>query len=86
MSTLRLLRRTRGSTVVELDGKTYDVNGEGLMDGTWEIFPLMVYAVAGEQRTLVADPEERNRVVAALCELWDETGVAYLLERPEPEG
>ena len=71
---------TRDSFIVEFDGADYKVDGERGGDGTWEIFPDMVYTVAADgTRELVDDARLRNAVVAALREHWHEYDYPWTL-------
>lgn len=65
--TVKLIQLSRGQAIIEIDGELFNVNGEGTGDGTWEVFPLMVYERgAGEQWVLIQDAEKRWAIVGAL--------------------
>jgi len=69
--TARLVNLTRGQAIVEIDGESFNVNGEGLGDGTWEVFPLMVYErEAGGRWVLIQDRTRRRAIVDALRTCW----------------
>ena len=67
----RLLQLTRGEAIIDMDGESFNVNGEGLGDGTWEVFPLMVYERDSDGRwELIQDAAKRRAIVAALKTVW----------------
>ena len=69
--TVKLIQLSRGQAIIEIDGESFNVNGEGTGDGTWEVFPLMVYERgAGEQWVLIQDAEKRWAIVDALQTCW----------------
>ena len=71
MSGFSLKTLTRDSFVVEYDGKEYRINGERYGDGTWAIFPKMVYRAGAEgSLTLLEDKALKERLVAELRRNW----------------
>jgi hypothetical protein len=80
MDEIEILEHARGHVRLRMAGRIYQVDGEGLRNGPWVIFPLMVYAAAGPDLRRVEDAVERERIVAALCARWDAQGVAYEVE------
>ena len=69
--TARIVKLTRGQAIVEIDGEQFNVNGEGLGDGTWEVLPLMVYERGADDRwILIQDNERRRAIVDALQACW----------------
>lgn len=71
MSDFSLKTLTRDSFVVEFDGQKYKIDGERYGDGTWAIFPKMVYrADARGNLTLVKDEALRKKLVSELRRNW----------------
>jgi len=69
--TARLVNLTRGEAIVEIDDELFNVNGEGFGDGTWVVFPLMVYERGtGERWILIQDRVKRRTIVDALRTIW----------------
>ncbi|MDJ0760507.1 MAG: hypothetical protein QNJ19_14025 [Woeseiaceae bacterium] len=67
----RLVFLSPGQAFVDIDGEVFNVNGEGKGDGTWEVFPLMVYERAPDSRwVLIQDAGKRERIIAALKTCW----------------
>lgn len=85
MPSFTLKKLTRGQAIVEYNGHEYNVNGEGYGDGTWEIFPKMVYQLtgAGEWKFLEND-DLKAEIVSALRENWSNYHPAWSL-LPEKE-
>jgi len=42
--TVHLVDVTRDQAIAEMDGESFNVIGEGLGDGAWEVFPVIVYS------------------------------------------
>ena len=62
---------TRDSFIVEYDGCEYKIDGERYGDGTWQIFPKMVYrADADGKRTLLEDVTLKKELVSELRRNW----------------
>ena len=71
MASARLIQLTRGQAIIEVGGETFNVNGEGQGDGTWQVFPLMVYERGdGGRWELIQNAARRREVVAALKTCW----------------
>ena len=67
----RLVRLTHGQAIIEIDGESFNVNGEGLGDGTWEVFPLMVYERGDDGNwILIQDRLKRKAIVDGLKTCW----------------
>ncbi len=67
----RLVSLSRGQAVLDIDGERFNVNGEGQGDGTWQVFPLMVYEKATDDGwKLIQDAAKRQRIIAALKTCW----------------
>ena len=80
MSTFSLITLTRDSFIVDYDGIEYSVNGERGGDGTWDVFPQMVYQIVPDSRPrLVEDDALKAAIVAALFANWDQYGYDYTL-------
>ena len=83
MPSFELITLTRDSFVVKFDRREYKIDGERYDDGTWQIFPLMVYRYEdGESRGLVDDDELRAAVVTALLQHWSEYDFPWTLVLP----
>ena len=71
---------TRDSFIVDYDGVEYSVNGERGGDGTWDVFPKMVYrTVPDGLATLVEDEKLKAAIVAALFANWSQYDFDYTL-------
>ena len=69
--TAQLIQLTRGQAIIEIEGELFNVNGEGLNDGTWEVFPLMVYERGADKRwVLVQDRKKCRGIIEALRTCW----------------
>jgi len=84
MSSFSLKHLTRDSFIVEFENFEYTVSGERYGDGTWEIFPMMVYRLGTSGKLeLLQDESLKARIVAALKEHWHEYDLPWTLVLPD---
>ena len=80
MSDFSLKTLTRDSFVVEYAGQEYKIDGERYGDGTWAIFPKMVYrSDAAGKLTLVEDEALRTELVSELRRSWPDYDYPWTL-------